>query len=357
MKRNTSKQYHRENHISCWRKIGLSQKQYCLNQGIAIPTFSYWLRKFGQKSENLGSPRFYPLTVKDSPASPSSIIEVFSKKQDTVVLMPTGGGKSLCFQFPALQFEGMTIVISPLISLMKDQVDALTANGVPATFLNSSVDAQELQTRMENAEKGAYHLIYMAPERLSILGIDTWLKACNISALAIDEAHCISQWGHDFRPDYRNPNSFRTAFPAIPIIALTATATPRVRKDIITQLNLKEPKIFISSFYRENLHIRVIPKKNEIQKIVALLKTHKGESCIVYCFSRKDTEKITEILQNEGFSADAYHAGLTPEKRSKVQDNFIHDKIDIIAATTAFGMGIDKPNVRLVIHRTFPKTL
>jgi len=240
---------------------------------------------------------------------------------------------------------------------MKDQVDALTANGVSATFLNSSVDGVELRRRMDKAARGEYQLIYMAPERLSVVGIDEWLQTCNITALAIDEAHCISQWGHDFRPDYRNLKSFRKSFPAIPIIALTATATPQVRDDIISELNLKKPKTFVSSFYRENLHIKIIPKKNELKKIVALLSQYKDESCIVYCFSRKDTETLAELLTEEGFSAGAYHAGLESSKRARVQDDFIHDRINIIAATTAFGMGIDKPDVRMVIHRTFPKTL
>jgi ATP-dependent DNA helicase RecQ len=285
------------------------------------------------------------------------VIHEFCQKRDTVVLMPTGGGKSLCYQLPALVFEGMTIVISPLISLMKDQVDALTANGVSATFLNSSVDGHELRQRMDDATAGKYRLIYMAPERLSVTGIHDWLQTCAITALAIDEAHCISQWGHDFRPDYRNLKSFRQAFPTIPIIALTATATPQVKDDIISELSLNKPKTFVSSFYRENLHIKVIPKKNEMKKIVALLAKHQGESCIVYCFSRKDTEALATLLQDEGFSAGAYHAGLEPVARSQMQDDFIHDRIHIIAATTAFGMGIDKPDVRLVIHRTFPKTL
>ncbi len=284
-------------------------------------------------------------------------IEEFCRKNDTVVLMPTGGGKSLCFQLPSLIFEGMTIVISPLISLMKDQVDALNSNGVSSTFLNSSVNSTELSKRMSNATKGQYQLVYMAPERLSVDGIHDWIKSCNVTALAIDEAHCISQWGHDFRPDYRNLQSFRSKYPTVPIIALTATATPKVCDDIISQLKLKKPKVFTSSFYRENLHIRVIPKRNELKKIINLLTKHKGESCIVYCFSRKDTMALSETLQEEGFSAGAYHAGLAPDKRSQIQDDFIHDKINIIAATTAFGMGIDKPDVRLVIHRTFPKTI
>ena len=287
----------------------------------------------------------------------AEVIAEFCAGRDTVVLMPTGGGKSLCYQIPALVFGGTTVVISPLISLMKDQVDALTANGVKATFLNSSVDGVELQTRMDDVVAGKYQLIYMAPERLSVPGMIAWLQTCDIRALAIDEAHCISQWGHDFRPDYRNLKSFRASFPTIPIIALTATATPQVKDDIIRELNLQTPKVFISSFYRQNLEIKVLPKKNEVQKIVSLLRKHPDQSCIVYCFSRKDTEALAKTLIEEGFSAGAYHAGLEPNTRAAMQDDFIHDRINVITATTAFGMGIDKPDVRLVIHRTFPKTL
>ena len=285
------------------------------------------------------------------------IIEMFSDGADTVVLMPTGGGKSLCFQLPALSFEGLTIVISPLISLMKDQVDSLEANGVAATFLNSSINGIEQGERMQMCEDGKYKLLYIAPERLSVPGIYEWLDSCNISALAVDEAHCISQWGHDFRPDYRNLKSFRTRFPEIPIIALTASATPQVCNDIVAELTLREPKVFSSSFYRENLHIKVMAKRNEVQKILGLLEAHKNDSCIIYCFSRKDTEKLTDKLKEHGYSAAAYHAGMSPDARAMAQDQFQRDEVDIIVATIAFGMGIDKPDVRLIIHRTFPKTM
>lgn len=299
--------------------------------------------------KNFGYTAFRPLQ--------EEAISEFMLGRDVVVLMPTGGGKSLCFQIPALLLPGVTIVISPLISLMKDQVDSLTTNGVPATFINSSIDSFELKKRMDNALLGKYKLIYMAPERLSVPGIHAWLRQFSVSALAIDEAHCISQWGHDFRPDYRNLKSFRKEFPSVPIIALTATATPKVCTDIISQLHLKKPRVFQSSFYRANLHIRVIPKHDKIKKIINLLKKHRGESCIIYCFSRKDTKSIAELLQNEGFSADAYHAGLESDKRAEIQDDFIYDRTNIIVATNAFGMGIDKPDVRLVIHLTFPKTI
>lgn len=287
----------------------------------------------------------------------AEIMQSFYDGQDTVVLMPTGGGKSLCYQLPSLHLAGMTIVISPLISLMKDQVDALNASGIAATFLNSSVEGTELRRLMDAARKGEYKLVYMAPERVVLSGIDDWLRACNITALAIDEAHCISAWGHDFRPDYRNLKRLRQTLPDVPVMALTATATPRVRKDIITELELASPQVFVSSFYRDNLHIRVVPKQNELQKILTLLTTHADESCIIYCFSRKNTEELATLLQAQGVAAGAYHAGLEADQRSQVQDDFIHDRVKVVCATTAFGMGIDKANVRLVIHRSFPKTL
>jgi len=285
------------------------------------------------------------------------VIDHFLDGNDTVVVMPTGGGKSLCFQLPALVREGITIVISPLISLMKDQVDALTANGISATMLNSSVEMEELNQRMRDASQGHYKIIYIAPERLANEYVRSWISKLNVTALAVDEAHCISQWGHDFRPDYRNLKFFRQEFPDIPIIALTASATEHVRKDVVSELALQKHKVFVSGFYRENLHISVMPKSGAIEKILYFLNKHKNESSIIYCFSRKETEELARILEAEGIKAGAYHAGLTGEKREKVQNAFVHDDINVVVATIAFGMGIDKPDVRLVMHKTFPKTI
>lgn len=285
------------------------------------------------------------------------VIDHFVEGGDSVVVMPTGGGKSLCFQLPALMRDGTTIVISPLISLMKDQVDALNANGVAATMLNSSISPEELNDRMQKAQKGHYKLIYIAPERLANTFVRDWLTRIHVTALAVDEAHCISQWGHDFRPDYRNLKLFREQFPEIPIIALTASATEHVRADIVRELALRKHKVFVSRFYRENLHIRVISKSGAIDKIIHLINKHRNESTIVYCFSRKETEMLADVLRAEGISADCYHAGMTSEARYKTQDAFAHDDINVIVATIAFGMGIDKPDVRLVIHKTFPKTI
>ncbi|XLQ20744.1 MAG: DNA helicase RecQ [Candidatus Moraniibacteriota bacterium] len=285
------------------------------------------------------------------------VIDHFVAGNDVAVIMPTGGGKSLCFQLPAVMRDGVTIVISPLISLMKDQVDALNANGIAATMLNSSVSHEELDQRMQLAQMGGYKLIYLAPERLSNDYIQNWLGKINITALAVDEAHCISQWGHDFRPDYRNLKLFRQRFPQVPIIALTASATERVREDIVKELALTNHKVFVSGFYRENLNITVMPKSGANDKILHFVEKYKNESAIIYCFSRKETEELAEVLREEGINAGAYHAGLTQEKRTEVQDAFVRDDINVVVATIAFGMGIDKPDVRLVMHKTFPKTI
>jgi len=285
------------------------------------------------------------------------IIERVLLGKDCVVLMPTGGGKSLCFQLPTLMLPSMTIVISPLISLMKDQVDALRANGISADFINSSLPHDEIAAVMERARAGRLKLLYIAPERLSVSGFENFLHELQIGLIAIDEAHCISEWGHDFRPDYRNLKMLRKKFPRIPIIALTATATENVRKDIVKQLNLPEAQMFVSGFNRPNLSYEVLPKKDSFGSILALLGDSRDESAIIYCFSRKDTESLVDKLTAHGFSAAAYHAGLTAEKRMENQERFIRDEIHIMVATIAFGMGIDKPDVRLVIHHSLPKSI
>ncbi|MBI5004196.1 RecQ family ATP-dependent DNA helicase [Candidatus Kaiserbacteria bacterium] len=277
--------------------------------------------------------------------------------KDCVVLMPTGGGKSLCFQLPAIMSDGIALAISPLISLMKDQVDALQANGIAADFINSTVPPDEARHILRRAQSGELKILYIAPERLPVPGFEDFLRTLCISLIAIDEAHCISEWGHDFRPDYRNLQSLREKFPRIPIIALTATATEKVRADIVKQLDLNEPRVFISSFNRPNLSYSAIPKKDSLQTIRALLGKHKGESAIIYCFSRNDTEKIAAQLAQYGFKTATYHAGLTADVRRHNQERFIRDEIDIMVATIAFGMGIDKPDVRLVIHHSLPKSI
>lgn len=277
--------------------------------------------------------------------------------QDGLVVMPTGGGKSLCYQLPSLALGGMTLVVSPLIALMKDQVDGLKANDVPAEFLNSSLTTAEAAAVRSLAVRGALKLLYIAPERLATPGFDNFLRAVKVSLIAIDEAHCISEWGHDFRPDYCNLKSLRHGTPSVPILALTATAAPRVREDIVTQLELREPRTFLASFNRPNLVYRVEPKDRAFDRLLELVREHHGESAIIYCFSRRDTERIAGELRVKGVGAAAYHAGLDDAVRSETQERFIRDEIQVIAATIAFGMGIDKPDVRLIIHYSIPKTI
>ncbi len=277
--------------------------------------------------------------------------------RDVFALLPTGGGKSLCFQLPALLRPGLTLVISPLIALMKDQVDALNAAGVAATFLNSSIQAVESRSRLSGLYQGEFKLLYAAPERIMLSGFLDRLREWNLAALAIDEAHCISEWGHDFRPEYRQIAKLRDHFPGLPLIALTATATQRVREDIIAQLQLRDPATYVASFNRPNLFYRVVPKSAPFDQTLAYLKDRREESGIIYCSSRKATESVAERLTQHGLRALPYHAGLDQGTRAKHQDLFLRDEARVICATIAFGMGINKSNVRYVIHYDLPKNI
>lgn len=278
--------------------------------------------------------------------------------EDALVLMPTGGGKSLCYQLPALKLDGLTLVVSPLIALMKDQVDALKSNGIPAAFINSTLPFNEMRLVQEQAFQGALKILYVAPERLSLPAFQSFLARLKVSLVAVDEAHCISVWGHDFRPDYRRLGELRNTLPGVPFLALTATATERVRRDILDQLNLNQPRQFIASFNRANLNYSVLPKnRDSFEVLVEHLQKHRGESSIIYCTSRKDTESMSARLRTNGFDAQPYHAGLETEVRRQTQENFIRDRVSIIVATIAFGMGIDKPNIRLLVHYDLPKSL
>ncbi len=285
------------------------------------------------------------------------IIDNILSGSDTLVLMPTGGGKSLCFQLPALKLPGITLVISPLIALMKDQVDALVANGISAAFLNSSMTAKEQEDVMDRAVTGDLKILYIAPERLASYGFSDFLNELDVSLLAIDEAHCISEWGHDFRPDYRNLMSLRRRLRKVPVVALTATATPSVRKDILEQLSMKKAPVYLSSFNRQKLNYSMRQKFDAVDQLKALLENYKEESVIIYCFSRKNTEALAKKLSSAGLPTAAYHAGLSKKARIETQEEFIRDEVPIIVATIAFGMGIDKPDVRLVVHMDLPKTV
>ncbi len=278
--------------------------------------------------------------------------------RDGLVLMPTGGGKSLCYQLPALRLDGLTLVVSPLIALMKDQVDGLKSNGIPAAFLNSSLTYAEMRRVQEQAQQGVLKILYVAPERLSNAAFQGFLARLKVSLVAVDEAHCISVWGHDFRPDYRRLGALRQSLPGVPFLALTATATERVRGDIVGQLHLSQPKEYIASFNRANLNYSVVPKRRDsFDILVELLQKHKGESAIIYCTSRKETESMAARLRGKGYDAQPYHAGLDDEVRRQTQERFIRDQVSIIVATIAFGMGIDKPDIRLLVHYSIPKSL
>ena len=285
------------------------------------------------------------------------VVQAILDRRDAFVLMPTGGGKSLCYQLPALLMNGLTVVVSPLIALMKDQVDSLQLLGVPATFINSSLDSAEIGRRQAAVARGEVKLLYVAPERLATPGFLNLLANARVSLFAIDEAHCISEWGHDFRPEYRELRRVREQFPAVPLAAFTATATTRVHQDIVKQLGLETAASFRGSFNRANLFYEVRPKRNADQQLVEYLKARGPGSGIVYCPSRKETDDVAEMLCATGFRAVAYHAGLTPNQRRERQDAFARDEADIVVATIAFGMGIDKADVRFVVHYDLPKNL
>ena len=277
--------------------------------------------------------------------------------RNTFVIMPTGAGKSLCYQLPALMNDGLAIVISPLIALMKNQVDQLNAYGVNARFLNSTLSKGEITRLKKDCMNGIVKLLYVAPESMNKEENIEFLKKVNISFVAIDEAHCISEWGHDFRPEYRRIKTIIQQFGDLPVIALTATATPKVQLDIQKNLQMEDADVFMSSFNRKNLYYEVRPKKETKKQLIHFLRQHKGKSGIVYCLSRKKVEEIAQLLSVNGFKAAPYHAGLDPEVREKNQDDFLNEETDIIVATIAFGMGIDKPDVRFVVHYDVPKSL
>jgi ATP-dependent DNA helicase RecQ len=303
----------------------------------------------GALKKHFGYDQFRPLQ--------QEIIQDALAGRDVFVLMPTGGGKSLCFQLPALMRDGLTIVVSPLISLMKDQVDALRTSGIPATYLNSTVDREEAKARWRGLHRGEYRMLYVAPERLML---DTFLERAldwNIAQFAIDEAHCVSEWGHDFRPEYRQLKKLRKHLPDVPMMALTATATERVQDDIIRELNLRDPRSYAASFNRPNLTYRVVPKTEPYDQLLAFVRSRPNDSGIVYCASRRSTESLARNLNEGGVHAKTYHAGLTTSERTKHQEAFLRDDVRVITATIAFGMGINKPNVRFVVHYDLPKNL
>ncbi len=301
----------------------------------------------GTLKEYFGYDSFRPLQ--------KTIVDSVFEGKDNLVIMPTGGGKSICYQLPAILLPQITLVISPLIALMKDQVDGLTANGVPAAFLNSSQTESEQQEIFKQIDTNHLKLLYVAPESLQV--IDRFLSDGKVSLIAIDEAHCISSWGHDFRPAYTQLGYLKNRFPSTPLIALTATADKATRKDICNQLNIPNAKKHIASFDRKNLSLDVRPGIKRFEQIQDFIENRKNESGIIYCLSRKTTEEIAAKLKASGIKAEAYHAGIGHDERTKIQDDFINDTKQIICATIAFGMGIDKSNIRWVIHYNMPKNL
>lgn len=286
------------------------------------------------------------------------VVESLLNKNDTVAIMPTGAGKSICFQIPALLFEGVTLVISPLISLMKDQVDSLRQLGIAAVYINSSVSKAQLYKDLQDISAGFYKIIYITPERLTSEYLPDSFKNLNISMVAVDEAHCLSQWGHDFRPSYRNILNFTNSLRIKPIIsAFTATATPEVKTDIINLLGLKQPNVFVTGFDRPNLYFSVLRGEVKDKFVIDYVKKHQDEAGIIYVGTRKDVDALQVLLEIKGIKAGRYHAGMTDEERNQMQEDFLYDNLSVMVATNAFGMGIDKPNVRYVIHYNMPKNM
>lgn len=286
------------------------------------------------------------------------VVESLLNRNDTVAIMPTGAGKSICFQIPALLFEGVTLVISPLISLMKDQVDSLRQLGIAAVYINSSVSKAKLYKDLQDISAGFYKIIYIAPERLTSEYLPDSFKNLNISMVAVDEAHCLSQWGHDFRPSYRNILNFTNSLRIKPIIsAFTATATPEVKTDIINLLGLKQPNVFVTGFDRPNLYFSVLRGEVKDKFVIDYVKKHQDEAGIIYVGTRKDVDALQVLLEIKGIKAGRYHAGMTDEERNQMQEDFLYDNLSVMVATNAFGMGIDKPNVRYVIHYNMPKNM
>ena len=298
-----------------------------------------------------GYPSFRPLQAE--------IIQHVLSGKDALVLMPTGGGKSICYQLPAIYLPGITLVISPLIALMKDQVEGLVANGIPAASLNSLMADAEIQQVKQLCVQGKIKLLYISPERVKAEA-DWFLPRLDVSLIAIDEAHCVSHWGHDFRPEYTQLSILKERFPSVPVVALTATADKVTRADIVKQLHLADPRVFISSFDRPNIALNVrrgLNKREKVHAMVRFIRLHKGQSGIVYCMKRADTEKLVDELKLFNIRAVAYHAGLSPQERITAQDDFINDHVEVVCATVAFGMGIDKSNIRWVIHFNMPGSI
>ncbi len=299
--------------------------------------------------EHFGFDSFRPLQ--------KEIIETTLAGKDALALLPTGGGKSLCYQVPAISRTGLTLVVSPLIALMKDQVDGLLENGINACYLNSLLSEEDSKAVWRRLYRGEMKLLYLSPERLVLEGMFETLAALNLEFIAVDEAHCISAWGHDFRPEYRALKALRERFPGVPVLALTASATERVREDILEMLGMEDAATFVASFNRPNLSYRIIPRLTPIKQILEILSEHRGESGIIYCLSRAKTEAVAEELVENGIRAEAYHAGLSTKERAGRQERFSRDETDVMVATIAFGMGIDKPDVRFVIHHDLPKNI